>query len=87
MIAGPEQAKLLKVFEQEFILIEGTYCIMKVLHSKTFQEQAQNLVQAISEMGNPFLDVTLELLVLDTRNVIDESVYTTVQTMEALGKK
>ena len=38
-------------------------------------------------MGNPFIDATPELLVLDTRDVVDESVVTTVCTVEALGKK
>ena len=90
MIAGPEQARLLKEFEQEFIPNVAN----KQLHheeglctQKTFHEQAQNLVQAISEMGNPYLDATPELLALDTRDIIDESVVKTVHTVEALGKK
>ena len=33
---------------------------------KTFKEQAINLIQSINEMGNPFLDGTNELLMLDT---------------------
>ena len=41
---------------------------------KTFKEQALGLVQIINEMSNPFLDNTPELLMLDTLNVIDESV-------------
>ena len=36
-------------------------------------------------MSNPFLDDGPELLVLDTRNVIYESVVKTVRTVEALG--
>ena len=38
-------------------------------------------------MHNPFLDATPELLVIDTRDVVDESVMTTVRTVEASGKK
>jgi hypothetical protein len=37
-------------------------------------------------MDNPFPDDTPELLMLDTRDVIDESVVNTVRTVEALGK-
>ena len=37
-------------------------------------------------MGNPFLDDGPELLALDTRNVIDNSVINTVRTVEAVGK-
>lgn len=85
MIAGPEQARLLKEFEKKFmsnVHHEEGFCTQK-----TFHEQAKNLVQAISEMGNPFLDATPELLVLDTRNITDESVVTTVRSVEALGKE
>lgn len=82
MIAGPEQARLLKEFEKKFmsnVHHEEGFCTQK-----TFHEQAKNLVQAISEMGNPFLDATPEL---DTRNITDESVVTTVRSVEALGKE
>ena len=47
----------------------------------------KNLVEVINEMGNPFLDDGYELLALDTRDVIDESVVTTVRTVESLGKE
>ena len=87
-IAGPEQARLLKEFECEYMR-ETTN---KQLHheeglwmQKVFKEQAQSLVQAINEMGNPFLHDTPELLKLDTRDVLDESVVTTVRTVEKLG--
>ena len=36
-------------------------------------------------MGNPFLEDTAELLMLDTRDVLHESVVTTVRTVEKLG--
>ena len=45
------------------------------------------MVDTINEMGNPFLDDIPELLVLDTRNVIDESVVNTFHTVEAVGKE
>ena len=56
-------------------------------NQKSFKKQAHNLVQAIGEIGTPFLDATPELLVLDTRDVVDDSVVTTVHRVEALGKK
>ena len=45
----------------------------------------QNLVQVINDMGNPFLEDTAELLMLDTRDFLHESVVTTVCTVEKLG--
>ncbi len=37
-------------------------------------------------MSNPFLDDTPELVVLDTQNVVNESVASTVRTVEAIGR-
>ncbi|KAG1662386.1 hypothetical protein GQR58_020959 [Nymphon striatum] len=88
MISGPEQARLLKEFEDENLYNnEDTdhHHEEGLSTQKTFVEQALNLVQVIEDMGNPFLDNTSELLALDTRNVLDESVAITVQTIEALG--
>ena len=82
MTAGPEQARLMKEFEREFI--------PEVVNQQKHHEEgfsSQNLVQSINEMGNPFFDGTPELLMLDTRNVIDECVVKTVRTIEALGKE
>ena len=71
MIAGPEQARLLKEFEQEYISEEDK----KQQHheeglstQKIFKGQALTLVTTISGMSNPFLDDTPELLTTDTRN-------------------
>ena len=72
MVAGPEQAQLLKEFEREFI----TESSSKQRHheegfspQKFFKEQVKNLVDTINEMGNPFFDDIPELLGLDTRKV------------------
>lgn len=79
MLAVPKQAQ--KEFEQEFISEEHHGEGYRT--QKTFKRQALSLV---SEMGNPFLDDTPELLMLDTQNVIDKSVVNTVRTVEAMGR-
>ena len=53
---------------------------------KTFKEQVASLVRAINELGSLFLDDSEELLALDTRNDLDESVVNTVQEVCSLGK-
>lgn len=72
MTAEPEQARLLREFKYEFMRETSG----KQLHHEegfwmqnTFKEQAQSLVEIISEMGNPFLYDSTDLLVLDTWNV------------------
>ena len=90
MVAGPEQARLLKEFEKEYISEETNehhyhheegFCTQK-----TFREQALCLIEAMNDMGNPFLNDSLELLVLDTQNIFNESVVHTVRTVEAIGR-
>ena len=38
-------------------------------------------------MGNPFLDNFEELVTLDSRNCIDQSVITSLYSLESIGKK
>ena len=52
---------------------------------KAFKEQAKNLAEITNEIGNPFFHESEELLVLDTLDVIEESVVTTICCVEKLG--
>ena len=52
----------------------------------TFQKQVKALCTTFVEMGNPFLEESEDLLVLDTRDIVDTSVAETVRKIEELGK-
>jgi len=82
MVSGSEQARLLKEFEDDYLdskELECGYHHEEGLSSqKSFKEQVVSLTAVISEMGNPFLEDTDELLALDTRNVLDVSVASNV---------
>ena len=45
------------------------------------------LVPVIENMGNPFLENSEDLIVLDTRDIVDASVEETVRNAETLGKE
>ena len=47
----------------------------------------KSLVAVIEEMGNPFLEQSQDLLVLDTRDILDQSVGESVRKAEELGEK
>ncbi len=78
MIAGPEQARLLKEFESQL----NGYCEEHDFHhheqSVSVQELFKNYVcdlcSIITTMGNLFLDDDTDLLVLNTRNCASEDV-------------
>ena len=53
----------------------------------TFQGEVQSLSNVISEMGNPFLDQSGDLLILDTRDIMDATVVKSVRTVEELGQR
>eukprot|EP00745_Piridium_sociabile_P012394 TRINITY_DN190_c0_g1_i6.p1 TRINITY_DN190_c0_g1~~TRINITY_DN190_c0_g1_i6.p1 ORF type:complete len:743 (+),score=169.21 TRINITY_DN190_c0_g1_i6:247-2475(+) len=89
MIAGPEQARILTEFEREYTAIseeERQHHEEGLSAQKTFHEQTLGLIQVINEMSNPFLEEGSELIALDTRRVIGESVANTVQTIEEVGQ-
>ena len=44
-------------------------------------EQVLSLVEVVRDMGNTFFDDTPELLSLDMRDIIDESVVATIETL------
>ncbi len=43
------------------------------------------LTAVIEEMGNPFCETSTDLLVLDSRNIVDSAVADTVFRMEKFG--
>ena len=92
MISGPEQAQLLKEFECEYLsdsydLELGFYHEEGFSTQKSFKEQTVSLAQTFKELGNLFLESSSELLVLDTQNVLDESVIETVNNIHEIGKE
>ena len=94
MLSGPEIARLLKQFEEEYFPDDDTEMPKNLEHheqglstQKTIQRQVNSLSETIRQMGNPFLDDFPDLVTLDSRNCADESVISTVHTLEETGKK
>lgn len=90
MVAGPETARLLEEFESQLkgdpgVEEKNEHHEQGLSTQKAFQSHVKNLVNTISEMGNPFQDDCPELLALDTRNCADASVVATVHTVQEIG--
>ena len=74
MVSGPEQARLLNEFEDDYLQNNsecGYYHEEGFSTQRIFKEQEMSLVHVKNELGNPFLDDSHELLALDTWNVLD----------------
>lgn len=50
-------------------------------------KDVRTLIAVFQEMGNPFLENTQDLLVLDTRDIMDTPAAETVRKIESLGEE
>ena len=53
----------------------------------TFLWHVESLVSSMSEIGNPFMDLSGDMLVLDTIVVADCTLVESVQTIEKIGQQ
>ena len=90
MIAGPEVASFVAEFEVCHDSIETSQTKGHDVHhreqEKTTQRKFQShvglLLDVFEQMGNPFKETSQDLLVLDTRDIADQSVIATVRETE-----
>ena len=94
MFAGPEIARLVTQFEEENFSNDDPQILSNFRNHEqglstqtTFQKQVNSLSKTIRSMGNPFLDDFSELVSLNNRNCMDESVSDTVRTLEVTSKR
>ena len=96
MVSGPEMSRIINDFELSQELVRNIakqgeqedlrhHEQMKGVQN-TFWNQVNAVCCTIEEMGNPFADQTGDLVVLDTRDIVDSKVIETVRTVEQLGK-
>ena len=89
MIAGPEIARVITEFEKHKMRSQSQN--RKQHHEQTkeiqtsFKKDVTALVDVIGDMGNPFQEESVDLLVLDSKNIADVLVIQTVRTIEKLG--
>ena len=52
-----------------------------------FQKDVKSLMSVLEELRNPFLDDSQDLLVLDTKDIMEQSVKETVRKVETIRKE
>ena len=52
----------------------------------TFRNDISSFVKVVGQLGNPFVATSLELVALDTQNVMDESVVASLSEIRAVGQ-
>jgi hypothetical protein len=89
MISGPEIAEAIKEFESTFLDSGPSDCRHheQAAHVQTsFSKDVFSLVSTNDEMGNPFMEDSSDLLVLDTKDVMDECVVQFVKQAQKTGQ-
>ena len=78
IVAGPEVARIVVEFEEYASIAQEDgkhlhheqYCSVQ----RTFQKDVNSLIAVFEEFRNPFLEKGQDLLVIDTRDIMDNSV-------------
>ena len=89
MIAGTEIARAVKEFESAYEVQRPTeICHHEQVPSvqKAFANDVQNLIRVIEEMGNPFSEDSVDLLVLDTKEIAPKCVVEAVSGAKEKGQ-
>ena len=90
MVAGPEIARTIDGFKTACLdnhtgRDNGRHHEHTMAVQVTFASEVQALVEVIEDLGNPFMEESGDLLVLDTRDIADPAVVTTVRGIEKKG--
>ena len=90
MVAGPEIARTIDGFETACLdnhtgRDNGRHHEHTMAVQVTFASEVQALVEVIEDLGNPFMEESGDLLVLDTRDIADPAVVTNVRGIEKKG--
>ena len=91
MVAGPEVARVIGEFEMAQAHHDTK---AQTLHhdqtesiQKSFDKDVRSLVSVFEELGNPFLEETTDILVIDTKEIASSSVAHSVQNVQKVGKE
>lgn len=94
MVAGPEISRIITEFEDQATRLQNRAKDTADLHhdqhlgvQAAFQKEVRALVTVLEEMGNPFLESSQDLLVIDTKDVKDTAVADTLRKVQSLGEE
>lgn len=88
MVSGPEMARLIHEFEGSTEKSQATdrrHHEQKRHAQIAFTNDVSSLSRSMEEMGNPFAEYSSDLLVMDSRDVMDKAVANTIGQIEKLG--
>jgi hypothetical protein len=92
MVSGPEIARVVNEFDDE-IKVASSNDVKTDHHeqNRSFQmtsfKDVKALVASMEDLGNPFIEESKELLVLDTKDIASPEALKTLREIETIGKE
>lgn len=84
--AGPEVARIIEDFESTPVS-KGTHHHDQEFSVQTqFTKHVKAMVEVFEELGNPFIEDSKDLIVLDTKEVLSDGAVESVRTVETIGQ-
>ena len=95
MVSGPEVSRVVGDFDNEVERVRRKEIKQgDIRHheehtavQKTFRKQVLSLCDTFEEMGNPFVEDSNDLLILDSKEVVDPEVVETIQNIVRVGEE
>ena len=91
MISGPETARLVSEFEASMtteVEVQGAdHHEVQRSSEVSFFKDMKSLVTTIEDFGNPFLEESEDLIVMDTKEIAGPTAVTILCQIEAIGKQ
>jgi len=86
MVAGSEIARAITEFDTNCMSQQGRHHEHTLSTQMSFARDMNALVEIIDSYGNPFEEETSDLLVLDTRDIVDSKISQSIRDMEKIGR-
>ena len=92
MVAGPEVARVVEEFHNELYQCGGGR-VSTDHHDQTpsvqaaFAKDVHSLVNVMEDLSNPFEEESTDLLVLDSKVIVDHAAVETVQNAQRIGQE
>lgn len=85
MIAGPEISRIINQFEVSPELDDTHHHEQKPAFQKSFKNDVDALVNVFDSFGNPFTEDSGNLLMIDSKDIMDEAVSQSLKSMKDIG--
>ena len=87
MVAGPEISRMVQEFEGFSQRPESEHHTKSHSTQISFKQDVGNLIDAIHDLGNPFLEDSGDLITLDTKDIMEQDSIASVKNAYMLGRE